>query len=58
MEDIIRSIKCDLDHDKVMIQGIKDEMRELALKLRYYQGKSDGRNEALITITSGNRTIA
>ena len=58
MEAIIKSIQCDLDHDKVMMQGIKDEMRELDLKLRYYQGKFDGRNEALTTITSGNRTIA
>ena len=57
MQDIINSIKCDLDHDKVMMQQIKDEMRELDMKLRYYQGKFDGRNEALTTITSGNRTI-
>ena len=58
MQDIIRSIKCDLDHDDVMIQGIKDEIKELELKLRFYEGIKSGRNQALTTITSGNRTIA
>ena len=54
MSDVITSIKCDLDHDKVMMQQIKDEIRELELKLRYYQGKFDGRNEALGIINKPN----
>lgn len=50
MTDIITSIKADLDHDKVMIEQIQEEIEELELKLKYYQGKFDGRNEAFNVI--------
>lgn len=46
MVDVVTSIKCDLDHDNVMIEQIKEEIKQLELKLRYYQGKFDGRHEA------------
>ena len=55
MTDAITSIKADLDHDKVMIEQIKEEMRGLEIKLKYYQGKFDGRNEAFSIITGQDK---
>lgn len=50
MSDVVTSIKTDLDHDKVMMEQIKEEIRQLEMKLKYYQGKFDGRNEAFAII--------
>ena len=50
MVDVITSIRTDLDYDKVMMEQIKEEIRQLEMELRYYQGKFDGRNEALSII--------
>lgn len=56
MTDVVTSIKTDLDHDKVMMEQIKEEIRQLELKLKYYQGKFDGRSEAF-NIVNGHEQL-
>ena len=46
-ENTIAGIKADRDHDKVMIDGFKEEMQQLKLKIEYYNGKFDSANNIL-----------
>jgi len=44
---MLKSIMSDRDHDKIMIEGCKEEIRKLELKIKYYEGRIDAINDAL-----------